>query len=103
MNTRKKTNALVSLTLLRHDNESAASMLEMARNGDVDAQYGAGLIYAEGRGVRRDLASAFMWLSLARQMGDQDATLLLHALAPTMTQEDFDRGGKLLEAWWYEG
>lgn len=99
MYTRKKTNILLSLTLLRNDEESAASMLEMARNDDIDAQYGAGLICAEGRGVRRDLASAFMWLSLAEQKGDEDASLLLHALAPTMSPDDYDRGGKLLEAW----
>lgn len=103
MNSRKKTSSLLSMTLLRNDEESARSMIEMAKQGDIDAQYSAGLIYAEGRGVKRDLASAYMWLSIADRQGDEDARLLLHILAPTMSEEDYQRGITLLEAWHESG
>ena len=47
------------LSLLRNDPEVAAEMLAAAEKGDVDAQYGMGLIYAEGRGVVSDLVSSY--------------------------------------------
>ena len=42
---------LAALTLLRNDPEVAEEFLRAATQGDVDEQYGMGLIYAEGRGV----------------------------------------------------
>ena len=44
---------LAALTLLRNDPAVAEEFLQAALQGDVDAQYGLGLVYAEGRGLSR--------------------------------------------------
>lgn len=73
--------------LLRGDPEIVAGLLAAAEQGDVDAQYRVGLIYAEGRGVAQDEVQSFYWLSRAVQQGDADAQTLLRVVAATMTQE----------------
>ncbi len=40
-------------------------MLAAARNGDPMAQYRVGLMLRDGRGTRRDLSRAFVWLHVA--------------------------------------
>jgi|GEM_PF-3334473 TPR repeat protein len=73
--------------LLRGDPEIVAGLLAAAEQGDVDAQYRVGLIYAEGRGVAQDEVKSFYWLSRAVQQGDADAQTLLQVVAAAMTQE----------------
>ena len=73
--------------LLRGDPEIVAGLLAAAEQGDVDAQYRVGLIYAEGRGVEQDEVKSFYWLSRAVQQGDADAQTLLQVVAAAMTQE----------------
>lgn len=73
--------------LLRGDPEIVAGLLAAAEQGDVDAQYRVGLIYAEGRGVAQDEVKSFYWLSRAVQQGDADAKTLLQVVAAAMTQE----------------
>jgi TPR repeat protein len=73
--------------LLRGDPEIVAGLLAAAEQGDVDAQYRVGLIYAEGRGVAQDEIKSFYWLSRAVQQGDAGAQTLLQVVAATMTQE----------------
>ena len=78
---------LADLVLLRNDPAVAAEFLQAAINGDVDAQYGMGLIYAEGRGVEQDGARALYWLTRAIEQGDKDAALLRQIVAVNMTAE----------------
>jgi len=73
--------------LLRGDPEIVAGLLAAAEQGDVDAQYRVGLIYAEGRGVEQDEVKSFYWLSRAVRQGDADAQTLLQVVAAAMTQE----------------
>lgn len=80
---------LSGLTLLRNDPENAARLIAEAERGDVDAQYAAGLIYAEGRGVEIDLVQAYFWLSCAIGQGDQDAESLRRHVAVEMTASEF--------------
>lgn len=56
---------LNDLVLLRNDPDVAEEFLRDAKCGEVDAQYGMGLIYAEGRGVPQDEAKSFFWLTMA--------------------------------------
>mgnify|MGYP001554150131 FL=1 len=56
---------LRGLNLLRNDPEAAARWIAEAERGDMDAQYAAGLVYAEGRGVDPDLVQAYFWLTRA--------------------------------------
>ena len=87
------------LRLLRNDPEAAAEMLAAAEQGDVDAQYAMGLIYAEGRGVAQDEVRAHYWLSRAIEQGDADAQTLLQIVAFNMTDAQFEQAGQLLDAY----
>ena len=78
---------LADLVLLRNDPAVAAEFLQAAINGDVDAQYGMGLICAEGRGVEQDEVRALYWLTRAIEQGDRDAVLLRQVVAVNMTPE----------------
>jgi TPR repeat protein len=71
--------------------------LQAAKNGGADAQYGMGLIYAEGRGVEQDEAQSFFWLTLAHEQGDEHADVLRRVVAASMTPEHFSRAEFLLE------
>ncbi len=89
---------LRGLNLLRNDPQAAARLLAQAEAGDMDAQYAAGLIYAEGRGVAIDLVQAYFWLSKAIDQGDADAELLRRQVAVQMSDAEFATARRLLEA-----
>ena len=48
-------------------------MLQAAEQGDADAQYNLGVMYANGRGVRQDDAQAVQWYRKAAEQGDAEA------------------------------
>jgi TPR repeat protein len=83
---------------LRNDPQAAARLLVQAEEGDIDAQYAAGLIYAEGRGVAIDLVQSYFWLSKAIAQGDGDAELLRRQVAVQMSDSEFAAARRLLEA-----
>ncbi|MCP5143048.1 MAG: sel1 repeat family protein [Chromatiales bacterium] len=80
---------LSELQLLRNDPELASNILRYALDGNVDAQYAMGLIYAEGRGVTIDLARAHYWLCLACEQGDVDARILRNVVGAQMSEEEY--------------
>lgn len=86
------------LNLLRNDPVKAAELIVEAERGDMDAQYAAGLIYAEGRGVSADLVQAYYWLTRAIDQGDSDAELLRRVVAAQMSDEQFDAGKQLVDS-----
>lgn len=88
-------NYLKDLVLLRNDPSIVPVILEAAQNGEVDAQYALGLVYAEGRGVAIDLAQAHYWLSLAVEQGDRDAEMLRNIVGCQMTDEEYDAAQRL--------
>jgi len=88
---------LAALTLLRNDPVVADEFLQAATQGDVDAQYGMGLIYAEGRGVEQDAARSFYWLTRAIEQGDNGADVLRKVVAIGMTAEQTARAELLLQ------
>ena len=88
---------LSGLNLLRNDPEMAARLIAEADRGDVDAQYAAGLIYAEGRGVEIDLVQAYFWLTRAIDQGDGDAELLRRVVAVRMDDPQFADARRLVE------
>jgi TPR repeat protein len=81
--------------LLRGDPEIVNGLLAAAEQGDVDAQYRVGLIYAEGRGVEQDEVKSFYWLSRAVQQGDAGAKTLLLVVAAAMTKEQHRQATEL--------
>ena len=89
---------LSGLSLWRNDPALAAKLVEQASQGDMDAQYAAGLIYAEGRGVAVDLVQAYYWLTLAAEQGDADAVQLRQHIGAGMSDAEFDAARHLLKA-----
>lgn len=87
---------LRSLSLLRNDPQAAEKLLREAQTGDVDAQYAAGLIYAEGRGVERSDALSYFWLTLAYEQGDEDAKLLRTIVSANISQDNYDTAMAML-------
>ena len=57
-----------------------------------------GLIYTEGRGVERDEAGSFYWLTRAIKQGDRDAEQLCNVVAAGMTAGQFDQAAIFLQA-----
>lgn len=82
------TDLLRQLILLRHDPELAMALREEAMKGDHDAQYGLGLVYAEGRGVDQDGVEAYAWLSVAALDGDPDADALREVVMQDLESDD---------------
>ena len=89
---------LSHLSLLRNDPQAAAEVLENALGGNMDAQFAAGLIYAEGRGVPIDLVQSFFWLSKAIDQGDADAKWLRDRVGAQMSPAEHDEAKKLVQA-----
>ena len=89
---------LRGLNLLRNDPEAAARLIAEAERGDMDAQYAAGLVYAEGRGVDPDLVQAYFWLTRAVEQGDADAERLRRYVAAQMTDSEFADARRLLKS-----
>lgn len=89
---------LSGMTLLRNDPALAARMIEAAAQGDVDAQFAAGLIYAEGRGVVPDLVQAYYWFTCAMQQGDADAERMRRYVASEMDDDAFESARRLVRA-----
>lgn len=88
---------LARLTLVRYDPALLAEVLPQAATGNVDAQYAAGLIYAEGRGVPPDPVEGYVWLSRAIAQGDEDAGLLRDMLMLQMSLEEIQAADQRLE------
>ena len=87
---------LRGLNLLRNDPEAAARLIAEAESGDMDAQYAAGLVYAEGRGVGPDLVQAYYWLTRAYEQGDTDAERLRCLVAAEMQDNEFAEARRLV-------
>ena len=87
---------LSGLGLLRNDPETAARLIAEAEKGDMDAQYAAGLIYAEGRGVEPDPVQAYFWLTRAIAQGDSDAEQLRRQVAKDMSDTEFEQARRLV-------
>jgi uncharacterized protein len=88
---------LSRVVLLRDNLEAVADVLEHALAGDVDAQFAAGMIYAEGRGVDMDRVQAFYWLTQAIEQGDEEAGNLRLLVGADMSDEEYDRAVHLIE------
>jgi uncharacterized protein len=91
---------LKDLILLRNDPSKVPLIRELAQQGDMDAQYAMGLIYAEGRGVEIDLAQSHYWLSLAVDQGDRDADLLRNIVGSRMTDAEYELAKRLRSGSW---
>ena len=81
---------LAELSLYRNDPELARAIEESALQGDKNAQYALGLIYAEGRGVQYNPVESYAWLTAAALQGDNDALLLRSMIAGVMSEDSIE-------------
>lgn len=79
---------LSDLVLFRNDPALLDEVLPLAEAGNANAQYALGLIYAEGRGVKIDMAKAYVWLSRSVDQGDADARDLRQIIVEYMSEAD---------------
>jgi len=81
---------LAELAQYRNDPEFARAIEENALQGDKNAQYALGLIYAEGRGVQYNPVESYAWLTAAALQGDKDALLLRSMIAGIMSEDSIE-------------
>jgi TPR repeat protein len=58
---------------------------EAASRGHIQAQFNLGIMYFEGKGVEKELRSAYYWLAVASEQGDEDARAQLRKVAANMS------------------
>ena len=68
-----------------------------ASQGDTDAQYSLGDMYAEGKGLPQDDVQAYKWISIAAKRGNKKAIKMLDELASKMTSEQISEAEKLVQ------
>ena len=66
--------------------------------GDATAQYGLGIMYANGRGVLKDSVLAHMWSNIAGANGRADARERRDELERDMTRAEISRATELARA-----
>ena len=62
-----------------------------AEQGNTDAQFNLGYMYATGQGVTQNDELAHMWLNLAATEGDEEARRQRDLLAAQMTAEQINQ------------
>ncbi len=86
--------------IARGDYQTALRLVEpLADQGVAEAQYTLGLMYRDGRGVPRDFAAAYMWLTLAIAQGGEKAKEIRDGLAKRMTHGQIEEATLLVREW----
>jgi len=76
----------------------AQELITKAEQGDVKAQQNLGRMYFHGRGVERDLAKSWQWLSLAASQGDPTAQSFFREIKTTVPADLAAKGEELADA-----
>lgn len=71
----------------------------LANQGDADAQFVLGDMYAQGQGTSRDVIQAHKWYSLAVRSGAPGAAKVRDELAKTMTSQQIGEAERLAREW----
>ena len=76
------------------NNDNAARFFKMAAfHGDTDAQYELGQCYWNGRGVRKNLILAYVWINLASNKSDYASSLV--TLSEKLTPKNINDAEKI--------
>ena len=68
-----------------------------ARQGDARAQFYLGRAYSSGKGVPKDIESAYAWLGMAAAQGYKDAAEWQAIIMKEMPPEQIDEGARLAQ------
>src|SRR3990172_11424414 len=71
----------------------------LAGQGDADAQFILGDMYAQGQGVTQDHVQAYKWYEIASQNGARHAPAARDALKSKMSAEDINQAQQLAREW----
>jgi len=71
----------------------------LAYQGNAEAQYNLGVIYANGRGVPQDYVVAHMWFNLAASRGDQEAAEMRDSIEKSMSAVQVAEAQKMAREW----
>lgn len=73
------------------------NILAGALNGNADAQYKLGVMYAEGQGVTQDYVRAHMWMNIAASAGNKTAQSDCNVVAKKMSRAQIEKAQEM--AW----
>lgn len=79
--------------------KAAAWYKAAAEQGLTDAQLNLGLMYLAGQGVDQNMALAHMWLSIAKEFGDNRAVEALNLLKQGMSPLQIEQAERLAKQW----
>ena len=71
-----------------------------AEQGDAYAQVNLGFMYGTGEGVLMNYVKAYMWYSLAKAQGNEDAAKGLYIIEKEMTPAEITKAQALADEWW---
>ena len=74
------------------DNEAVKWYLKAAQQGLAEAQYELGLSYYLGRGVPEDFISAYVWYSVSKTSGNENASLNIEFIRKMMSKQQIAEG-----------
>ena len=75
--------------------QDIAQLRQASEDGDADAQFGLGVMYANGEGVLENYVKAYAWWNLAGAQGHKDAIKAKASLRKDMTTEQVAEAQKL--------
>lgn len=79
--------------------EYLEALRRAAEQGDADAQFNLGLVYAQGFGVAKDYVQAYMWWNLAAAAGNEEAATNRGIIEARMTPEQIAEAQRLSRNW----
>jgi hypothetical protein len=72
--------------------ESFKFLKSAAENGHLDAQRYIGVMYFTGKGVKQNIISSYMWLSISSSTGNTESIEFRNTISKTMTQDQIEKG-----------
>jgi len=70
-----------------------------AAKGDTEAQFELGMLYALGKGVDKDLVTAYMWTEIAARQKEPYADFIRDEVAANMSQAEIRNARQKADAW----
>ena len=84
----------------KNDAEAVKWYRMATEQGDADAQFNLGNMYAKGQGVPTNNVKAYMWWSLSKAQGAEDVATNLDIVQKRMTTTDIAKAQGLAAEWW---
>ena len=70
-----------------------------AEQGDAQAQYDLGLMYEQGKGIRKDYALAHMWWNICGSSGDKGCVENRNKVEKEMSESQIQKAQEMARNW----